>query len=169
MRRGWYWGKQAFAENLLKLGEAAIVRKRESRGCDASPEVKSHGEQQALALLEEGLRVANLVKEDLVGHGCTEPRKGLLAGLLWKKTTVSQAWIAEHLGMKNAANVSRVIHRMDLSQFQEKISGNLRRFVSEKVKGCEHGPLVSPLTSHWSRENYMRRSVLALDSCRSHR
>jgi hypothetical protein len=36
----------------------------------------------------------------------------LLAGLLWKKTTVSQAVIVEHLGMKNAANVSRVIHRV---------------------------------------------------------
>jgi hypothetical protein len=31
----------------------------------------------------------------------------LLAGLLWKKTMVSQSWIAEYLGMKNAANVSR--------------------------------------------------------------
>jgi len=40
----------------------------------------------------------------------------LLAGLLWKKTTVFQAWIAEHLGMKNAANVSRVIHRMGSSR-----------------------------------------------------
>jgi hypothetical protein len=36
----------------------------------------------------------------------------LLAGVLWKKTTLSQAWMAEHQGMKNASNVSRVIHRM---------------------------------------------------------
>jgi putative transposase len=43
LRRGWYWGKQAFAENLLKLGEAAIGRKREARGYDASPEMKAHG------------------------------------------------------------------------------------------------------------------------------
>jgi hypothetical protein len=49
-----------------------------------------------------------------------------------KKTTVSQAWIAEHLGMRNAANVSGVIRRMDLSQLQGKASNNLRRFVSEK-------------------------------------
>jgi len=83
------------------------------RGYDASPEMKAPGEQQALALLEEGLRVANLAKEELVGLGCTEPRKVLLAGLLWKKTTVSQAWIAEHLGMRNAADVSRVIQRMN--------------------------------------------------------
>jgi len=62
----------------------------------------------------------------------------LLAGLLWKKTTVSQAWIAEHLGMRNAANVSRVTHRMDFSQLQEKVSENLRRFVSDGMKGNEH-------------------------------
>ena len=138
LRRGWYWGEQLFAEKLLKLGEAAIGRKREARGYDASLEMKAHGEQQALALLEEGLRVANLAKEELAGSGCTEPRKVLLAWLLWQKTTVSQAWIAEHLGMKNAANVSRAIHRMDLSQLQEKVSGNLRRFVSEKTKESEH-------------------------------
>ncbi len=129
MRPGWYWGEQLFAEKLLKLGEAAIGRKREARGYDASLEMKAHGGQQALALPEEGLRVANLAKEDLAGSGCTEPRKVLPEWLLWQKTTVSKAWIAEHLGMKNAANVSRALHRMDLSQLQEKVSGNLRRFV----------------------------------------
>ncbi len=100
--------------------------------------LKAHGEQQALALLEEGLRVANLAKEDLIGRGCTEPRKVLLAGLLWRKTTVSQAWIKKHRGMKNAANATKIIHRMDLSQLQEKVSGNLRRFVSEKMREHEH-------------------------------
>ena len=85
--------------------------------------------------------MANLATKELVGHGCTEPRKVLLAGLLWKKTAVSQAWIVAHLGMKNAANVSRVIHRMHLSQLQEKFPGHLRRFVSEKMKENEHCPL----------------------------
>ena len=82
--------------------------------------------------------MANLVREELVGLVCTEPRKVSLAGLLWKKTTVSQAWIAEHLGMRNAANVSGVIHRMDFSQLQEKVSENLRCFVSEGIKENEH-------------------------------
>ena len=86
MRRGWCWGKQAFAEKLLKLGEAATGRKREARGYDASLKMTAHGEQQAPALLEEGLRVANLAKEKLVGVGCTEPRKVFIPRLLWKKT-----------------------------------------------------------------------------------
>jgi hypothetical protein len=32
-----------------------------------------------------------------------------------EKTTVSQVWIAEYLGMKNADNASRSIHLMVLS------------------------------------------------------
>ncbi len=35
--------------------------------------------------------------------------------------------------MRNAANVSRAIHRMDLPQIQEKVSKDFRRFVSEKM------------------------------------
>jgi hypothetical protein len=46
----------------------------------------------------------------------------LLAGLLWKKTTVSQSWIAEYLGMKNAVNVSRAIHIKDLSGIEKMVS-----------------------------------------------
>jgi hypothetical protein len=61
----------------------------------------------------------------------------LLAGLLWKKTTVSQSWIAEYLGMKNAANVSRVIHLMALSWIEKKVSAKFTRFVSEKTKENE--------------------------------
>jgi hypothetical protein len=57
--------------------------------------------------------------------------------LLWKKTTVFQLWIAEYLGMKNAANVSRVIHLMDLSRSEKKVSEKLARFVSEKMKENE--------------------------------
>jgi hypothetical protein len=66
----------------------------------------------------------------------------LHAGLLWKKTTVSQAWIAEHLGMKNAANVSRVIHRMGSSRIEKKVSAKLARLVSEKMKENEPKPPV---------------------------
>jgi putative transposase len=101
------------------LGIRFSLRFRQpARAVSSRGALKAHGEQQALALLEEGLRVANLAKEDLIGRGCTEPRTVLIAGLLWKKTMVSQAWIAEHLGMTSSANVSRVMHRMDLSELQ---------------------------------------------------
>jgi hypothetical protein len=40
--------------------------------------------------------------------------------------------MAEHRGMKNAANVSRLIHRMGSSRIEKKVSGKLARFVSKK-------------------------------------
>ena len=87
----------------MKVGKAAIGRKRKERRYDASPKRKAHGEQKALVLINEGLQAAGLSKQELAGHRCTNPRKMLLAELLWKKTTVSQIWMAEHLGMKNAS------------------------------------------------------------------
>lgn len=69
-----------------------------------------------------------------VEHECADPSKGLFAGFVSQKAIVSQAWIAEHLGMKNAADVSRVIHRMGLSRIEEKVPATLREFVFEKMK-----------------------------------
>ena len=82
--------------------------------------------QNALALLDEGFRLANLSSDKLRGHRCTESQKVLLAELLWKKTTMSQAWIAKHLGIKNAPNVSRFLYRMDLSRIKKKGLATLR-------------------------------------------
>jgi hypothetical protein len=66
----------------------------------------------SLASLEWSPRRTTVFCSPSAEPSLTEPRKVLLAGLLWKKTTVSQAWIGEHLGMKNAANASRVIYRV---------------------------------------------------------
>ena len=41
-------------------------------------------------------------------------------------------WIAEHLGMKNADNVSRPFPLMLLSLSEKKVSEKLTRFRSEK-------------------------------------
>jgi hypothetical protein len=43
-------------------------------------------------------------------------------------------------GLKNAANVSRVIHLMALSWIEKKVSAKLARFVSEKMKENEPWP-----------------------------
>jgi hypothetical protein len=48
--------------------------------------------------------------------------------------------------MKNAADWSKVLHRMYLQELQEKVSGNLRRFVSEKMQEHEHRPLVPTIS-----------------------
>jgi hypothetical protein len=73
----------------------------------------------------------------------SEPPKMLLVRLLWKKTTMSQVMIAEHMGMKHAADLSSVIHSVDLSRLEKKAPGKLKRYVSEKMKKMNPAPPVS--------------------------
>jgi hypothetical protein len=75
----------------------------------------------SLASLEWRPRRTSVFCSPSAEHILTELRKVLLAGLLWKKTTMSQSVIAEHLGMKNAADLSSVIHRVDLSRSEKKV------------------------------------------------
>ena len=63
-------------KNLLFAPFPQPARAVSSRGA-----LKTHGEQQALALLEEGLRVSKLAKEDLIGRvtpssPAKEPKQG---------------------------------------------------------------------------------------------
>ena len=111
--RGWYWGGREFAEKALKIAANAIRKPRRARGYHTSPERLAHGEAEAEKLLEAGLRAAGLVESGLKDLPANDPRKVVIASLLWSKTTVRQAWIAEKLEMKNAANVSLTIHRAD--------------------------------------------------------
>jgi len=110
LRRGWYWGSQAFAERLLALGAAALKRKR-NRRYRAAPESRAHGEQEALRLLGEGLRAAGLEPCRLSNLKGSDLRKVAIARSIRQRTTVSMGWIAEKLSMRSAANVSQQIRR----------------------------------------------------------
>jgi REP-associated tyrosine transposase len=88
-----------------------LIRKGKSRAYQRSRERLAHGAAQAEKLLKEGFVLAGLDKESLTAVPANDPRKVELARLLWKRTTVSQAWIAERLSMRSAANVSLALHR----------------------------------------------------------
>jgi putative transposase len=110
LRRGWYWGTQAFAEEVLRA-----VRPRESkaksRAYQRAPERRAHGLQEAKELLKTGLDAAGLTDRDLPALKSTYLRKVALAELLWRRTTVSQVWLAETLHLRSAANVSQILRR----------------------------------------------------------
>jgi REP element-mobilizing transposase RayT len=110
LRRGWYWGSQSFGERLLQLAEQAL-QKTKSRGYRASPIRHTHGLKQAQRWLHAGLEVAGLGEEDMGKLKGSDPRKVFLAELLWRRTTVSQVWLAEKLAMRSAANVSQLLRR----------------------------------------------------------
>jgi hypothetical protein len=61
----------------------------------------------------------------------SDPRKLALAELLWKRTTVSQEWIAEKLAMRSAANVSQQLRRLDRAKANAKLPPEMRRFLKQ--------------------------------------
>ena len=132
LRRGWYWGSQEFASKLNKLSEKLMKeRKRSSRAYRKTPQVTAHSEQQAERWLDEGLTAAGLVVKDLSGLKGSDPRKLVLAEILWKRTTVSQEWIAEKLSMRSAANVSQQLRRFNRRKMQSKLSAKMQVFTKE--------------------------------------
>ena len=58
-------------------------------------------------------------------------RKLVLAELLWKRTTVSQEWIAEKLVMHSAANVSKQLRLFDRAEANAKLPPEMRRFLKQ--------------------------------------
>ena len=108
LRRGWYWGSQAFAERILKWGEAALKKPRH-RSARASGEKRAHGEQEALRLIAEGMAVAGLTEEEMKRLPGSEARKVTIARVVWEQTTMDMKWIAQHLGLRSAANASQQI------------------------------------------------------------
>lgn len=110
LRRGWYWGSQAFAERTLQLGEA-VLQKTRHRSARASRELRAHGEQTARRLLAEGIALAGLTAAEIERLPGSEGRKVAIARLIWELTTVDMKWLAQQLSLRSAANASQQIRR----------------------------------------------------------
>jgi REP element-mobilizing transposase RayT len=128
LRRGWYWGSQAFSEKLLAIGDAALKRKRH-RSYRASLESRAHGEKEALRLLREGLEKAGLLTSNLTVLPGSDPRKVAIARAIRNQTTVSMSWINDHLFMRSAANASQQIRRNPKSD--KTLSAALRTWLKQ--------------------------------------
>jgi putative transposase len=114
LRRGWYWGRESFAEGLHKIAAKALKRAG-SRKYRSSMERLAHDEHRAEKLLAEGLAAAGLGPVELARLPGSDARKVALARCLGSGTTVSQGWLAERLQMRSAANVSQQLRRADKS------------------------------------------------------
>ncbi|WP_395753842.1 transposase [Prosthecobacter sp.] len=132
LRRGWYWGTQAFGESMRKLaGKLLKNRSPKSRNHKGNPHLAAHGEQQAVTWLAQGLKAAGLKPSELTDLKGSDPRKLLLAHFLSRRTTVSHPWLAQKLSMKSAANVSQQLRRLDLKRTRAKAPAPLRSFLDQ--------------------------------------
>jgi REP element-mobilizing transposase RayT len=112
LRRSWYWGSQEFAERMLKLGGKALGKKATNRTYRSGAVAKAHGLKRAEELVREGLAIAGWSAEELERLPGNDPGKVEIARAVWEQTTVSMGWIAEHLRMRSAANVSQILRRV---------------------------------------------------------
>ncbi len=112
LRRGWFFGGQAFREKLMglvgqRLEQGALQRSDGYGG----QEVQEHGQQRAEKLLASGLQVLGVAEEELRRARCKDWRKGLLAEVLQGETTVKLDWIRERLGMGDRSYCCRLIRQ----------------------------------------------------------
>lgn len=133
LRRGWYWGSQEFAERMRKISES-LIKKGKSRGYARSPERVAHGWAEAERLVKEGLVAAGLKKSKLESLPASDSRKVALARMIWKRTTVPQAWIADKLKMGNAARVSLLLHRK--KEKLDELPSELQKMITDLQAGA---------------------------------
>ncbi|MBL9117104.1 MAG: hypothetical protein JNJ83_19015 [Verrucomicrobiaceae bacterium] len=107
LRRGWYFGAQGFREKALKVGESVMKLASPRKNYGASAELKDHHLHTAARLLQAGMKVCKLRKDDLAALACGDERKALIALMIKERTTVPLDWIAKELVMGTRSTVSR--------------------------------------------------------------
>jgi REP element-mobilizing transposase RayT len=129
LRRGWYWGSQAFGEKMLKLA-GAVLKQDRNRSYRGSLERRAHDTLRAEQLLEEGLRAARLDGRQLQRLPGADPRKVAIACVIWQETVASQKWLAQRLSMRSAANVSQQLRRYAANAKRSCLSLPLRKWIA---------------------------------------
>ena len=103
--RGWYWGGEAFREKLLSLLKKAKV----NRNYRSSPLGRDQNRRSAEEWIAKGEEHFG-IKLPVEGRQHRAERVAI-AWAVHRKTNQPQAWIAETLGLRTAANVSQQVRR----------------------------------------------------------
>jgi putative transposase len=110
LRRGWYFGRQAFRERLLALlPKAGDIRIAQGQHYEAALLMKDAAEEKAERIFIRELRVAGLTEKALQERPRSEPLKWKIARSMRTETTVSLGWIARRLDLGSASNVCHQI------------------------------------------------------------
>ncbi len=135
LRRGWYWGGEAFKESMMKkLDELASGES----GLPMSGPYTGEGQKADYALraaeliISEGLKHFKIKKGNSAAFDELERGDLRCVAIAWavrKKTSVSLRWIAERFAMKSPSNVSQRVRNF----------GNTprKKLVLELKKWCE--------------------------------
>jgi hypothetical protein len=111
LRRGWYYGREAFRDWLLDQADELLRRRGARRKNYHGGEVREHGEVAARRLIAEGLKREGLKPGELGSLAKGDPRKARIAGQVRSTTTVPLQWLADQLHMGTAANILHACRR----------------------------------------------------------
>ena len=131
LRRGWYWGRQEFAEKLRTMMEPRIQSPK-SRASLRTPPRVSHGLEEAERLVVEGIKAAGLATKELEGLPGGDPRKVALGKLVRERTVASCGWLAARLKMRSAANVSQTLRKTDWKSLSKRLPRTLAEYIAEE-------------------------------------
>jgi putative transposase len=107
LRRGWYFGSQAFRDRLLALlsKSDANVRLDQGQHYEAAALMRDAAEQKAETIFIRELGTAGLTEKEFGERPRSEQLKWRIAKAMRTETTVSLNWIARRLGLGSASNV----------------------------------------------------------------
>lgn len=106
LRRGWYVGSPAFAEDLVAGVEKSSDNLRGGQR-------RAHGEQEAGRLLTAALQMLGMEEGELLEMKGTSLEKQAVAWLLKRNTVVTGVWIAGRLRLGHRVNASRAISAIE--------------------------------------------------------
>ena len=130
LRRGWYFGTQAFGDQLQDLAEKTLRAKRGNANY-CGTEIKRHDEIRAQKILTAGLTEFGIGKGNLSGLKKSDWRKCLIALAVKRETSMSLSWISKELKMGVPAGVSRgtklIETRLEKERKLKKVFGKISK------------------------------------------
>ena len=111
LKRGWFFGSQAFKEVLMKKA-ADFLGGKEGNENYHGFEMVDHSEQVAEEIVAKGMRELGLTTADLKNLKKNDWRKAIIAFAARKNTVVPLAWLSARLEMGTVAGVSRSVREI---------------------------------------------------------
>jgi hypothetical protein len=109
--RGWYFGTEAFGEQLLEKASEAIGRKGKAKRNYHGAEMRDYGEAEARKIIAQRLLEGGLKSLDLITLPKGDARKIKIAKEVRTKTSVPLIFVARELSMGSPMNVSKLTNR----------------------------------------------------------
>lgn len=135
LRRGWYFGSQAFREALLnRLGETELHGDRKTRKRYTRADLRDYDLLMAQRIVAAGLDCTGLAATDLAKLRKNDERKALIAHVLMEMTSVPQKWIVEELAMGSPPYVSRLAKSMgERIAKGDRVMARLKRMIIARI------------------------------------